>query len=155
MSESITLNVTPAQFLIDFPAFGLDTQKYPGQTVLMYLTLATKVLNKNRFGDYLNLASELFAAHYLTLDAADMEVAEAGGIMGQKGGQVASKSLGAGSISFDTAGSVEPGGGQWNLTTFGKRYYRLAMMAGSGAVQISGGGSPGDFPGQNIGIPRW
>lgn len=145
MSGSITLNVTPEQFVQDFPSFS-DTSMYPGHAVNMYLTLATKVLNARRFGDYLPLVTELWAAHFLTLDAKDSEVAAEGGIMGQTGGQISSKSIGGVSVNFDTAAGLEEGAGHWNLTTFGKRFIRLARMAGTGGVQITGATDALGFP---------
>jgi hypothetical protein len=142
---SVQGNVTAAQFKADFTAFA-DPAKYPESDCNLYLTLANAVLDPRRFGQYLNMAIELFTAHYLTLDAIDNAAAAKGGIPGQQGGQIASKSVGGASINYDTAASVEPGGGHWNLTTFGKRYYRLVMMAGMGGVQVTGAQLPNGTP---------
>jgi hypothetical protein len=144
-------NVTPGMFVVDFPAFA-DANQYPVSSIQMYLTLAKASLSAGRFAQYLNHAMELYTAHFLTLDRMDEKSTSTGGIPGQQGGQLASKSLGGASITYDTSGSVEPGGGHWNLTTFGKRYYRLVMLAGMGGVQITGAqlpnGSP--FPGTSM-----
>jgi hypothetical protein len=130
-------NVTPAQFKSDFPAF-FDGVLYPEATCALYLNLAAVTLDPNRFGDYLNLASELFAAHFLTLDMMDNLVAARGGAMGQQGGAIGSKSVGGVSINYALGYDTEPNAGHWNLTTFGKRVYRLIKMAGMGGVQVTG-----------------
>jgi hypothetical protein len=138
-------NVTPAMFVVDFPAFN-DANQYPVASIQMYLSLAIASLSAGRFTQYLNMAIELYTAHFLTLDRMDEKATRTGGIPGQQAGQVASKSLGGANISYDTSGAVEPGGGHWNLTTFGKRYYRLVMMAGMGGVQITGAQLPNGSP---------
>ena len=141
-------NVTPAQFKADFPMFA-DGTLYPESSCQMYLNLANTVLDPGRFGDYINMAIELYTAHFLTLDAMDIKSARAGGILGQQGGQVSGKGVGQAHTEYETSGAIEPGGGHWNQTNYGKRYYRLCMMAGMGGVQVTGAqlpdGSP--FPG--------
>lgn len=150
MSESVTTIpfVTNEQFLQQFPAFSQDPEKYPQESVSAYLLLATNSLSANRWQQMLATGICLYAAHFLTLDAQDTQDADAGGIMGQRGGQVASKGVGGGNIAYDTSGAIEEGGGHWNLTTFGKRYLRFARMAGMGPVQVSGG----CWPGQPFGV---
>jgi hypothetical protein len=141
-------NVTPAQFVADFPAFN-DSAAYPENTIQMYLTLANNSLNPGRFGQMLNIATELFVAHFLTLDYLDARSARAGNPMGQQAGAIGSKSVGGVSINYALGYDTELGAGHWNLSTFGKRYYRICQMAGMGGVQATGAqtdqGTP--FPG--------
>jgi hypothetical protein len=141
-------NVTPAQFVADFPAFN-NPDQYPENTIQMYLTLANASLSAPRFGQMLNIATELFVAHFLTLDYMDARSARAGNPMGQQAGAIGSKSVGGVSINYALGYDTEPGAGHWNLSTFGKRYYRICQMAGMGGVQITGAqteqGAP--FPG--------
>jgi hypothetical protein len=135
--------VTVEQFLEQLPAFSQDTSKYPQASIASYLLLGTNSLDPNRWQQMLTMGICWYTAHFLTLDAQDAQDAEAGAIMGQRGGQVASKGVGGGNMSYDTSGAIEPGGGHWNLTSFGKRYLRFARLAGAGPVQVSGGCWPG------------
>jgi hypothetical protein len=111
--------------------------------------LAFKLLNPARFADLIVLASELYAAHYLTLDAQDERAAASGGLPGQTAGQVTNKSVGGASIAYDASGSLETDAGAWNLTTYGKRLYRLIKLAGMGGAQVTGATTPlgSPFPG--------
>ena len=129
--------ITPAQFRDDFPAFA-DRARFSDNAISMYLTLASKLCDQHRFQDAFTMAQELYAAHHLALDAIDERSAAKGGIPGQDVGIVTAKSVGSLSKSMDASASLETDAGFWNQTTYGRRFIRLARMAGTGGVQVSG-----------------
>ena len=124
-----------AQFRTDLPEFA-DTATYPDAQVNLYLNLAALVLPAARWCDYLNLGLELFTAHNIVLDRQGVVIAAAGGIPGVASGVVSAKSVGQMSISYDTAAGIEKDAGHWNLTVYGRRFFRLMGMIGMGGVYL-------------------
>jgi hypothetical protein len=51
-------------------------------------------------------------------------------------GPVASKSIDKVSVSYDTAAAAMKDAGDFNLTTYGVRYLRIAKMMGAGGLQL-------------------
>ena len=128
--------VSVAQFREDLPAFQ-DSSKWDDESIQMYLDLAQAVLDPMRWLDYLNLGIELFTAHNLVLDQESNVVAARGGIPGASNvGIISSKSVGPGSVSYDTTSGAETDAGMWNLTVYGRRFIRFARYAGAGPVVI-------------------
>jgi hypothetical protein len=144
--SSPTPPITYEQFIGMFPVFKNELVFLQSDAEL-YLGL-TAFFDPRRYGQYLNLASALFAAHFLTIDAQDMLSISRGGLPGQTTGPAVSKSVGGASISYAEYATIEGGttgnSGHWNLTVYGKRYLRIAKMAGAGPVQITSarGGPP-------------
>lgn len=129
------MTVTASSFYADFPEFA-DVEAYPESTVSFWLALAVKLLDPCRWGDLLDVGTELFVAHNLTLDARNRKAASAGGIPGASSGVMSSKTVDKVSVSYDTAIAGVEGAGHWNLTTYGTRYIQLARMVGAGGVQL-------------------
>lgn len=127
-------------FLAAMPGFA-NTILYPPMMIAMYLKLANKRLNYQRWGETMPLGSMLWAAHFLTLDAQDIVAASSGKLVGAPSNPMASKSLGGASISYDTSSGTEVNAGHWNSTGFGRRFIRFCRMAGMGGIQINGGGN--------------
>jgi hypothetical protein len=100
---------------------------------------------------------EMFVAHNLVIDAMNTDTAQIGGWPGIAKGMVSSESPGAVSINYDTQPVMEDGGGNWNLTTYGTRFLRLARMMGAGPIQIGpcGFGGSGSVPGYGGDGPAW
>jgi hypothetical protein len=152
MSDPTTL--TPTQFRLDLTAFA-DATAYPDAVINLYLQAAIAALNLPRFGAFASLAVEFMTAHYLVLDKQDDRAAAAGGVPGVNAGMISSKSVGPVSIGMDGGSSAEDDGGHWNLTTYGRRYLRLAREAGAGPLQLggvpfpSGSGFPGSAAAQS------
>jgi hypothetical protein len=140
--NQLTPPVTYQQFITDFPVFA-NGLIYLESDVNLYLGL-TAYFDPRRYGQFLNLAAELYVAHFLVIDAQDMMSISRGGLPGQTTGPAVSKSIGGASISYAEYATIEGGttgnSGHWNLTVFGKRYLRIARMAGAGPVQITGAG---------------
>jgi len=145
---------TVAQFRADLAAFG-DPEAYPDAIVQLYLTAAGNALNLPRFGAFARLAVEFMCAHYLTLDYQDQRAAARGGPSGVNAGIISSKSVGPVSVGMDNGSSAEQDAGHWNLTTYGRRYFRLARDAGAGPIQLGGCPLPGSwFPGSAAAIAQ-
>jgi hypothetical protein len=116
--------------------------------------LAHAQLDATRWGSMYIFGQQLFAAHYLALEAIDAAAVAKGGLAGQPAGVVSSKSLGGASISYDNNLGTEEGAGFWNRTLYGRQLWRWIRMAGMGGVQIFGGGMP--LPGPyGYGRGRW
>jgi hypothetical protein len=130
------MTVTAASFRADFPAFA-STTKFPDAAVNFWLVVAGNMLSPDQWGAMLDAGTELFIAHNLALDAqANAEAATSAGIPGAKAGALASASVGGVAKSYDTSSSAIQGGGDFNLTAYGKRYLSLAEMFGAGGFQI-------------------
>jgi hypothetical protein len=135
--------ITIAQFRADFPEFA-STTKYPDASLTFWLTLGGLLINAGRWGDVVNFGVGLYIAHNLALEALAQRQAAGGGIPGAASGMLNSKSVDKVSAGYDTASVAEEFGGNWNLTTYGQRLYRLMKQFGAGPVQIGAG--PGMAP---------
>jgi hypothetical protein len=136
------MTVTTASFRNDFPEFA-DTKKYPNSLVQFWLTLATKLLNPERWHDVLDEGIELYVAHNVTLQAQSLRSAAAGGSPGGGVGIQNNKHVDKVSVGYDTTSGTIAGAGQWNLTTYGIRYYQLMLLMGAGPIQIGADGYNG------------
>lgn len=128
--------LTPDQFRADFPAFN-DTVLFPDSSIQMWLDVSVNMFNVPRWGTLLNLGTELWVAHNLTLDARDQDTAYIGGLPGEMEGVVSSKSVDRVSVGYDTAAAMLERAGTYALTSFGLRYLQLARMIGAGGLQVS------------------
>lgn len=135
--------ITIAQFRTDFPEFA-DTTRFPDPALTFWLGLATLLLNADRWGEAWSFGAELYIAHNLALEALAQKQAAGGGIPGAASGMLNSKSVDKVSAGYDTASVAEEFGGNWNLTTYGMRLYRLLKQFGAGPIQIGAG--PGQAP---------
>lgn len=124
-----------AQFRTDFPEFASETT-YPNATIALWLNVASLSLPADRWGTLLDIGTELFVAHHLVVGARDAKAAAGGGIPGQTGGALASKSVDKVSVSYDTGASTIEGGDFWNSSTYGIQFLRMARMAGAGGIQL-------------------
>ena len=130
--------LTAAQFREIQPSFQ-DSSIYSDEQLGMNLELAASMLDPNRWADWRPLGMALMVAHFIALDEREMRTSRKGGIPGQGGiGIMASKSIGSVSASFDVQSGSELNAGHWNMTSFGRRYIRMARMVGAGGVQITG-----------------
>ena len=147
--------VTLAQFRSDFSEFA-DSVRYPDNSVNYWLAIATIQLNANRFdANMLIIATELYIAHNLVLEAQAQQTAKAAGWPGVSKGVISGENAGAVSVSYDTTAAIELDAGHWNLTVFGIRFIRLAKMFGAGPIQVGCGAV--SLPGGNwgFGMPGW
>lgn len=136
------MTISVAQFRADFPEF-VSTELYPTPAVQFWLNFAYAMLNSSKFGNQIDIAAELFTAHFITLEAKSMLASKGGGIPGQDaGGPISSKSVSSVSVSYDTGAGTEPNAGHWNLTNYGTRFIWMVNMFGAGPVQLGIGYAP-------------
>lgn len=139
--------VTAASFRVDFPEFA-DIVAYPDAVIAYWLAFgALMMLNTDRWGNGSTAAAsppttpydmglELFAAHNLVLQRQAMKSAAKGGTPGVMTGAVSGKTVGPVTQNYDTNAGIVADAGHWNLTTYGVRFIQLAMMMGSGGIQL-------------------
>ncbi|MDU2046579.1 MAG: DUF4054 domain-containing protein, partial [Clostridium sp.] len=79
---------------------------------------------------------ELFVAHYMTLNAADMRSSSVGGAGGANSGVQTSMSVDKVSVSYDASVTLNPDAGFWNNTRYGSEFWEYLMIFGAGAIQL-------------------
>lgn len=129
------MTVTPSSFRTDFSAFA-DASVYPDDGIQFWLTIAGLSLDPCRWAEMLDLGAELFVAHNLILEQQSNRTAATGGIPGVTSGPIASKSVDKLAVAYDVQAAILEGGGDFNLTTYGLRFLRMARMFGSGGMQL-------------------
>lgn len=152
------MTVSEAGFRANFPAF-VNVTTFPSDSVNFWLSVAALMLPITRWGasavapapaggpitSMLDLGMMLFAAHNLILEAQAAKAAAGSGgkgIPGMSTGPVSSKTIGPVSQSYDSQAGIELEAGHWNLTVYGTRFVRLAMMVGSASIGHVGGAQP-------------
>jgi hypothetical protein len=125
-------------FRTAFPEFS-DTVKYPDQMVTFWSTIATNQVNCRAWKNMYSQGVQLYTAHELVLAAQNVKVAANGGSPGGSAGIAVNKTVGSVSVGYDAATTTEKDAGYWNQTTYGKQFFRLAMLFGAGAIQLVGG----------------
>ncbi len=128
------MNATAAQFRSDFPEFA-DTAQYPDPLLTTWLTVASNLVNPDRWGTLLAIGQELCAAHYLVVAARD-QAAAVSGIPGALTGLVTAKAVGDVSASYDVSPLVITDAGFWNQSTYGIRFHALLRVMGAGGMQF-------------------
>ena len=152
--------ITPTQLRTDFPEFQ-DAGTFLDSTLNFWLNVAYTMLNADRFGDTLDFAAELFAAHNVVLSVQNQKAAAASGVPGVARGVISSESAGGVSVGYDTGAATVPGRSHWNLTIYGIQLSQLVEAFGAGPVYISAGGEGGygtlysaAWPGPGL-VPAW
>lgn len=130
----------------DFPEFA-GTASYPDTVVNFWFSVAARMLIASRWGNMLSVGIELYVAHNLVLEAQAAMTTAVGGIPGVSKGPVSGESIDKGSVSYDSVTASEGGAGNWNLTTYGSRFIRMAKMFGAGGLQAGIGFNPNPLSG--------
>ena len=138
------MTVTAASFRTAFPEFA-DTSKYPDASITFWITAAVSLQDPGRWGNLIDLGTQLFVAHNVVLQARNVKTSSVGGFPGQATGPVSAKSVDKVSENFDTQSAAEADGGHYNLTTYGQQYLRLARMVGAGPQIFGYEGSGGSL----------
>ena len=123
-----------ALFKTHFPEFaGVDDGK-----ILFWSTLAERMVRQCAWGDVWPYGVELFTAHTLQLALGNNRgpVGGAGGGVGTSRGAVTSMSVDKVSVGFDANVGADDDAGYWNLTDYGKLYYRFVNIVGAGGRQL-------------------
>lgn len=128
-------------FRTAFPEFQ-STVTYPTEMITFWASIAELQVLPQVWRNMVTQGRELYVAHEITLAAQNVKSAAAGGVPGTSGGVPNTKTVGSVSVGYDSQSTSEKDAGYWNLTNYGKQFYRLAMMFGAGAVQLNGGRPP-------------
>lgn len=124
-----------SQFRQDFPEFA-NTAKYPDSSINLWLNLAAKLLPADRWCDLLDVGTELYVAHNLTLAARNKSTEDVGGTAGEIKGPLTSKSVDKVSAGYDSGAVALQDGGFFNLTSYGVQFLQYARMVGTGGIQL-------------------
>lgn len=122
-------------FRAAFPEFT-DTAVYPDAQITFWAALAEKQVLLSVWGTVYTQGVQLYVAHEITLAAQAVKAAASGGAPGTFGGVAASKAVGSVSVSYDQATTTEKDAGYWNLTLYGRQFYRLMKIFGAGCFQL-------------------
>ena len=124
------MSVTYAAFVAAFPEFA-STTTYPQSQIDFWITQSALFLSERRFtAEQLDLVTMLWVAHNVVLGERDARAAAVGGTPGESTGPVTNKSVDKVSVGY-SEGANEDGAGQWNLTTYGRRLWRLMKAVGT------------------------
>lgn len=130
------MTVSYSSFIEAFPEFA-NPETYPPGTFLFWQGIAALRLNASRWGALLDFGAQLFVAHNMLEQARALKVAESGGTsVGQVTGPLSAKAIDKISMAFNTDAVTVEGAGDWNATTYGIRFYQLALQLGSGGLQL-------------------
>jgi hypothetical protein len=129
------VTVTLDQFTANFPEFA-DVSVYPASAFAFWYGIAGQLLDADRWGTMLDVGAQLYVAHNLVLEARAQATAAFGGVPGETTGPLSGKTVDKLSATYAVAEAVEEGGGNFNLTVYGVRFFALVMMFGSGGMQL-------------------
>ena len=90
----------------------------------------------------MDIGVELFIAHNLALEAQAEDAAAINAVPGTVGGAIVARGAQGISITYDANNGIEKNAGHWNLTTYGRRLYRLFRIVGAVPLQIGIGFDP-------------
>lgn len=123
------------QFRTNFPEFA-DITTYPNSQITFWSGVAEKMVNQCVWDDMYETGVQLYVAHELVLARQNVMAAATGGLPGQGGGIANSKTVGSVSVGYDASTTTEKDAGWWNLTNYGKQFYRLVQIFGAGCIQL-------------------
>jgi len=132
-----------------FPEFS-DTVKYPDAMVNFWATVAQNQVRQCVWKNMWLQGVSLYVAHEITLAAQNVKISKTGGVPGTFGGVPNNKTVGGGSVAYDSANTSEKDAGYWNLTNYGKQFFRFVKLFGAGAIQLNGSAFPPNIQSQNF-----
>lgn len=124
-----------AQFRNDFPEFS-DIARYPDSEIALWSTFAEVMVVKCRWGTMWQMGVNLYIAHEIVMATQNAKSGAIGGVPGQQSGPINTKTVGSVSVGYDTQAGSEKDAGWWNLTSYGKQFYRLSRIFGAGVIQL-------------------
>ncbi len=116
-------------FRAAFPEFA-STVTYPDAMLDFWLTVAGGYVDAIVWDALYTAGMSLCLAHHLVI-AHNNSAGDPGA-----SGLISSQSAGDVSVSYDTNAASEDKAGQWNLTSYGKQYIRMARLIGGVATYI-------------------
>lgn len=125
---------SPDGFRTAFPEF-LSNTDFPYDTIEFWLDIATETLPASRWGSLFDVGCYLWTAHHLVMSRRDVQAAS-GGLPGTVKGPLTAQAVDKVSASYDASSVALTGGADFNTTTYGVRFLRLARLMGTGGVQL-------------------
>lgn len=122
-------------FRTQFPEFA-STVTYPTPQIEFWAELAEMQVRQCIWKNAWQKGVSLYVAHEITLAAQNAKAATSGGVPGTSGGIANNKQVGNASVGYDTTSTAEKDAGWWNLTNYGKQFFRLSQIFGMGAIQL-------------------
>lgn len=129
------MTFTAGQFRTQFPEFK-DTVAYSDQQIDFWAGVAQNQLAAATWGNQWLTAVSLYVAHEITLAAQSAKAASAGGVPGTFGGIANTKTVGSVTVGYDAQSNTEKDAGYWNLTNYGKQFFRLMRLFGAQCIQL-------------------
>ncbi|AWJ93315.1 DUF4054 domain-containing protein (plasmid) [Azospirillum baldaniorum] len=133
--------VSYADFIAAFPEFA-NPAVFPESQFNFWSAEGYAQLNAKRLGGRLDLAVMLFTAHNLALSAPNVRAGATGGAPGAIRGPATSETVGPASASYDAGRVADERAGEWNLTQYGVRLWRLIKGRCLGPVYAPGPRGP-------------
>lgn len=124
-----------AVFRTNFPEFA-DVAAYPNATITFWATVAEKMVVECVWQDMYSEGVQLYVAHELVMARQNVLAAANGAVPGQSEGIKNAKTVGSVSAGYDSTLNSEKDAGWWNMTNYGKQFYRLMQIFGAGVVQL-------------------
>lgn len=122
-------------FRTEFPEFA-DPSTYPDAMLNFWSTIAQSMVVQCKWNDMYPFGVKLYVAHEITLARQNAQAAAVGGLPGQGGGIANTKTVGSVTVGYDSVVTSEKNAGWWNLTNYGKQFYRLTQIFGAGCIQL-------------------
>lgn len=122
-------------FRAAFPEFS-DTSVYTDESLNFEASIAEQMTDQVRWGAMWASGVMLRVAHEVTIAGQNKKAGASGGTPGNMSGPIQSKQVGSVNASYDTVSASEKDAGYWNLTSYGKRYWRLVQIYGAGVMQF-------------------
>ena len=118
-----------------FPEFA-SPETYPTAMITFYSNQASLMLDQCIWKNMWVNGVSYYTAHQLVLAAQNAKAAQIGGSPGQQSGIANTKTVGSVTAGYDSTVSSEKDAGFWNLTNYGKQFYRLMRIFGTRPVQL-------------------
>ncbi len=126
---------TVGQFRSKFQEFN-DHVTYSDQLIESWSELAQAQVPQPVWKSQWLMGVNLYIAHEITLAAQNSKAAAAGGMPGTSGGVANTKTVGSVTVGYDSQSTSEKDAGYWNLTNYGKQFYRLMRLFGAQCIQL-------------------
>ena len=139
------MTILRADLVAAYPEFA-STTTYPDAQVTFWINQAILRVSPSLFGTSYDYACILFVAHNIALSAQSAAALARGGSVQR--GILTNKSIDKVSATYDIKLTSVPGGGPWNETLYGQRYYKLLQGFAAGPIYRLPLGSTGLYSGQ-------
>lgn len=122
-------------FRAAFPEFS-NSSVYTTSVITFWATLAEAQVRQCVWKTQWQTGVYLYIAHEITLATQNARTAANGGTPGTFAGPANTKTVDKATVGFDSVVTSEKDAGYWNLTTYGKQFFRLCKIFGAGAIQL-------------------